>query len=139
MLRILRLCAALCLVCVAISASAQDPGTIAVQTAARAWLALIDKGDAQGTWNAAGKKFQSALSAAAWADELKKAQDQMGKPTRRTIGPTRFESSFPGLPNGEYAQILFRTSFAKKQDGGEQLTLEREADGQWRVVGYFPR
>ena len=135
----IRLCAALCLVCLAIGASAQDPRTIAVQSSARAWLAFVDKGDAQGAWNAAGKKFQSTMTAAAWETELRRAQDKMGKPTRRTVGPARFESSFPGLPNGEYAQILFRTSFARQPDGREQLTLEREADGQWRVVGYFPR
>ena len=135
----MRLCAALCLMCLAIDAWAQDPRTIAVQTAARAWLAFIDKGDAQGAWNAAGKKFQTALTAEAWAAELKAAHSKMGRATQRTIGPARFESSFPGLPEGQYAQILFRTSFAKKPEGREQLTLEREADGQWRVVGYFPR
>jgi uncharacterized protein DUF4019 len=135
----LRLIAALCLACAAVTALAQDPRTVAVQTAARAWLALIDKGDAQGAWNAAGKKFQGSMPASAWAAELKKAQDKIGPATQRTVGPTRFESTFPGLPDGDYAQILFRTAFSKKQDGGEQLTLEREADGQWRVVGYFPR
>jgi uncharacterized protein DUF4019 len=135
----LRLVAALCLACVAVAALAQDPRTIAVQTAARAWLAFIDKGDAQGAWSAAGKKFQASLSDSAWAAELKNAQDKIGRATQRTVGPARFESKFPGLPDGDYAQILFRTNFSKKPDGREQLTLEREADGQWRVVGYFPR
>ena len=140
MLRVtLRLCAALCLACVAVSAFAQDPRTSALQSAARAWLAYIDRSDAQGAWKAAGRKFQAALSADQWAAELKKAQDRMGMATQRTVGPARFLSSVAGLPDGDYAQILFRTSFNKKPDGGEQLTLEREADGQWRVVGYFPR
>jgi len=135
----MRLCAALCLVCLAIGASAQDPRTIAVQTAARTWLALVDKSDAQGAWNAAGRKFHATLSAEAWAMQLKALQDKMGRATRRTVGPARFATSFPGLPDGQYAQILFRTSFAKKPEGREQLTLEREADAQWRVIGYFPR
>jgi hypothetical protein len=43
------------------------------------------------------------------------------------------------MPDGEYAQIVFRTIFASKPDGSEQVSLEREADGQWRVIGYFPR
>jgi hypothetical protein len=139
MLRLMRLCAVLCLLCLASAALGQDPRTIAVQSAARAWLGDIDRGDAQGAWKAASKKFQAALSAEAWAAELNKAQDKLGRATQRTVGPTRFASSFPGLPDGDYAQILFRTVFAKKPDAGEQLTLEREADGQWRVVGYFPR
>lgn len=140
MLRVIRLCAALCvLLCLASPAIGQDPRTIAVQSAARAWLAYVDRGDAQGAWKAAGKKFQATLTAEAWAAQLKKAQDKIGRATQRTVGPTRFESSIAGLPDGDYAQILFRTRFAKKPDAGEVLTLEREADGQWRVVGYFPR
>jgi hypothetical protein len=135
----MRLCAALCLMCFAASAFGQDPRAIAVQAAARSWLALVDRGDAQGAWKAAGKKFQTTLSADAWAAELNRAQDQMGKAVQRTVGPARFQSSFSGLPDGDYAQILFRTSFAKRPNGSEQLTLEREADGLWRVVGYFPR
>jgi hypothetical protein len=139
MLRMMRLCAALCLLCLASAALAQDPRTIAVQTAARAWLAHVDRGDAKSAWNAAGKKFQAAMPAETWTAQLKKAQDKLGRATQRTVGPARFQSSFPGLPNGDYAEILFRTVFAKKADAGEKLTLEREADGQWRVVGYFPR
>lgn len=139
MLRAKRLCAALCLLCLASTALAQDPRMIAVQSAARVWLAYVDRGDAQGAWKAAGKKFQGTLSLELWTAELKKAQDGLGRVTQRTVGPVRFESSFPGLPDGDYAQVLFRTSFEKKPGAGEVLTLEREADGQWRVVGYFPR
>jgi len=135
----LRLAAALCLLAFAASAAGQDPRTVAVQSAARAWLAFIDRGDAQGAWNAGGKKFQTALSAELWAKELKDSQGITGRPTQRTIGPARFQSKVAGLPDGEYAQILFRTSFARKSSGVESVTLEHEADGQWRVIGYFPR
>ena len=58
------LLAALCLTCVAGVALAQDPNVIAAQTAARQWLAFVDRGDAQTSWGAAGKKFQSANSVA---------------------------------------------------------------------------
>ena len=135
----LRLCAALLAVSLAGAALAQDPHTIAVQSAARAWLALVDRGDARGAWDGAGKKFQSALTFELWAKELGKQQGEYGKPLERTVGPTRFQSSIPGMPDGQYAQILFRTRFAGKPDASEQLTLEREADGEWRVIGYFPR
>ena len=135
----MRLCAALCFLCLASSALGQDPRTITVQTAARAWLAYVDRDDTKGAWNAAGKKFRAAVPAETWAAQLKKARDMLGRATQRTVGPTRFQSSFPGLPEGDYVQILFRTVFAKKPDAGEVLTLEREPDGQWRVVGYFPR
>jgi len=133
------LLAALCLTCVAGVALAQDPNVIAAQTAARQWLAFVDRGDAQTSWGAAGKKFQSANSVAAWADGLKKARARLGTVTRRTAGPTRFQTTLLGSPDGEYVQLLFSTSFANKANGRETLTMEREADGTWRVIGYFPQ
>jgi hypothetical protein len=136
---LLRLVAALCVMCVAGSALAQDPRTIAVQTAARDWLEIVDTGNAKAAWDAAGKKFGTTLNESLWTDEIKKEQARLGKMQRRTVGPTRFQNKIPGLPNGEYAQILFRTSFANKPNAIESLTLEHEADGRWRVIGYFPR
>jgi hypothetical protein len=133
------LLAALSLTCVVGVALAQDPNVIAAQTAARQWLAFVDRGDAQTSWGAAGKKFQSANSVAVWADGLKKARARLGIVTRRTAGPTRFQTTLPGSPDGEYAQLLFSTSFANKSNGRETLTMEREADGKWRVIGYFPQ
>jgi ketosteroid isomerase-like protein len=133
------LLAALCLTCVVGVALAQDPNVIAAQTAGRQWLAFVDRGDAQTSWGAAGKKFQSANSVAVWADGLKKARARFGTVTRRTAGPTRFQTTLPGSPDGEYVQLLFSTSFANKANGRETLTMEREADGKWRVIGYFPQ
>jgi hypothetical protein len=133
------LLAALCLTCVAGVALAQDPNVIAAQTATRQWLAFVDRGDAQTSWGAAGKKLQSANSVAFWADGLKKARARLGTVTRRTAGPARFQTTLPGSPDGEYVQLLFSTSFANKANGRETLTMEREADGKWRVIGYFPQ
>jgi hypothetical protein len=59
--------------------------------------------------------------------------------TQRTVVRTTFEKSFPGLPAGDYALLLYRTAFAKQVDSEESVTLEREADGAWRVVGYVIR
>jgi hypothetical protein len=42
-------------------AVAQDPKATAAQGAAREWLALADRADAQASWNAAGKKFQATV------------------------------------------------------------------------------
>lgn len=136
---ILRLSAVLAMTCLAVGAAAQDPRTTEVQAAARNWLVYVDRGDAQAAWSAAGKKFQDASTLERWADDLKKAQAMLGKVQQRTVGPARFQKRIPGMPDGEYAQIVFRTIFASKPDGSEQVSLEREADGQWRVIGYFPR
>lgn len=131
---------ALCLVLLAAGAArAQDPRTIAAQAAAREWLVFVDAGDAQASWGAAGKKFHGAIAVAVWANALKKEQTRLGRVSRRTVGPTRFQNTLAGYPDGEYAQVLFNSAFANKGDGRETVTLELEEDGRWRVIGYFPR
>ena len=40
---------------------------------------------------------------------------------------------------GDYAVIVFRTAFEKKVSVAETLTMEREPDGKWRVIGYSIR
>ena len=120
-------------------AVAQDPKATAAQAAARDWLALADRSDVQASWNAAGKKFQVAIPTAGWADSLAKARTPLGPVKSRTISKTGFKKTFPGAPDGDYALIIYATSFVNKGEGHETLTLERESDGKWRVVGYFIR
>jgi Protein of unknown function (DUF4019) len=115
---------------------AQDPVTSAVQRVARDWLALTDRGDAGGSWDVAAKQFKSSISRERWIDALSKVRAPFGAFEQRAVLSTRFEKSFAGAPDSSYAIVIFRTSFAKRADGQETVTLEREADGAWRVVGY---
>ncbi|SRR6266404_9709234 len=121
------------------TALAQDPKATAAQAAARDWLALADRSDAQGSWNAAGKKFQEAIPVSGWSGALAKAREPLGSVKDRTISKTGFKNTFPGAPEGDYALIVYTTSFANKARSRETLTLERESDGKWRVVGYLIR
>jgi hypothetical protein len=121
------------------SASAQDPRATVAQKEARIWLELTDRGDALASWTAAGKQFQNAISADKWADSLKQVRPPLGAVVERTMLSTQFKTSFPGAADGDYALVVFRSSFAKKIDSRETVTLEHEADGAWRVIGYFIR
>ena len=121
------------------SALAQDPRATAAQKEARSWLELTDRGDPLASWSAAGKQFQNTISADQWADSLKQVRPPLGAIVERTLLSTQFTRSFPGAPDGDYALLVFRSSFAKKIDSRETVTLEHEADGAWRVVGYFIR
>jgi len=118
------------------SALAQDPRATAAQKEARSWLALTDRGDALASWSATGKQFQNAISADKWADSLKQVRPPLGALVERTLLSTQFTTSFP---DGDYVLLVFRSSFAKKIDSGETVTLEHEADGAWRVIGYLIR
>jgi hypothetical protein len=119
------------------SASAQDPRGTAAQKQALAWLALTDRGDAPGSWREAGKQFQSAATVEQWAEALRQVRPPMGALLERSLLSTQFTRSFSGAPEGDYAVLVFRSSFANKAESRETMTLEHEADGNWRVVGYL--
>ena len=121
-------------------AFAQDPKSILAQKAAREWLAMTDKVDAAASYDAAGAKFKEAVTGDKWADALQKARGPLGALDQRSILQSSFDKKLPdGGPEGEYALIQYRTAFAKKADSVETVTLEREKDGVWRVIGYFIR
>jgi hypothetical protein len=122
-----------------LAASAQDPRESLVQAAAREWLQKTDALDGQGSFEAAGAKFKAAITAAQWTEALKKARGPFGKALQRASISTKFTREFKGVPDGDYALLVFRTAFEKKSEAHESVTLEREADGQWRVIGYFIR
>jgi Protein of unknown function (DUF4019) len=116
---------------------AQDPRASMAQQAARSWLALADKLDAEATWKATGPRFQNAITVARWRAALQKERAPRGAVVQRAVMMTTFGSQFRGLPpDGNYALVQFRTSFAQKEDGAESVTLELGADGAWRVIGY---
>lgn len=121
------------------SALAQDPRATEAQAAARAWLALTDAGNVQGSWKGGGKKFRDALDAESWDEALKKVRTPLGSVMGRSVLATRFPDSMPDGPKGEYAQILFDTNFSEVGQARETVTLEREPDGVWRVIGYYIR
>ena len=119
---------------------AQDPRAVTAQKAARDWLALTDKADTAASRDTAGTKFKVAIDSENWARALAKSRTSLGAVERRTVLSTRFDTVLPdGGPEGEFVLIIYRTTFAEKPDSTETVTLEREADGNWRVIGYFIR
>ena len=90
---------ALCLAWLVVGAAlAQDPKASAAQAAARDWLALVDRSDAQASWNAASKKFQEAMPVSGWADALAKARDPLGPAKGRTRLRSRATGDGPSSP-----------------------------------------
>jgi hypothetical protein len=118
-------------------AQAQDPRATEVQAAARSWLALVDSGDTQGSWKAGGKRFQNEMSVEQWSEAYASARGPLGPVTSRATVATRFQQTLPDGPQGEYALVIYESTFEKAGVGRENVTLEREPDGVWRVIGYY--
>jgi hypothetical protein len=75
-----------------------------------------------------------------WSVVLQRQRGQHGAVEQRTLAATSFPTSLPPKgAQGEFAVVVFRTAFGKRPLAAEQVTLEREADGVWRVVRYVIR
>ena len=127
--------AALAAASVAPASLAQDPRASVAQEVAREWLVLADRKQADAAREAAGAKFRDALTAERWREALAQARGPLGQVTQRTVLATRLTRTLPGQPDGDYALVAFRTSWANKTVGRELVSLEFEG-GAWRVIGY---
>lgn len=131
----LAMLAALAASSIAPASLAQDPRALQAQEAAREWLALADRQDADAARSAAGAKFRDALAADRWRDALRSVRGPLGEVTQRTAVSTQLTRTLSGQPDGDYALVAFRTSWSRKPVGRELVSLEYES-GRWRVIGY---
>ena len=116
---------------------AADKPEKAATKQAQAWLALIDEGKLGESWDATAKLFQGAISRDAWIQKAAGARGMLGTVVSRRIKSAHFETHLPGAPDGKYVVIQFDTSFEKKKKAVETVTPMQEADGAWKVSGYF--
>ena len=102
----------------ALPARAQDPRASEAQTVALAWLALTDANDAKASWDAAAAEFRGAIRS---SDGRRPGEvaGSVGHAAARAAR-RRLARVIPGLPDGDYALLRFRTMFAGKPDAEER-------------------
>ncbi|GGO92145.1 helix-turn-helix domain-containing protein [Stakelama pacifica] len=105
-------------------------------TAARDWLALMDKGAWGESWSEAGSLFREQVTQARWTDMAKAVSGPLGKVTARAFKSGKQMNALPGAPKGDYAMVQFATDFAHRAGATETVVLAKQADG-WKVIGYF--
>ncbi len=121
-------------------AHSQDAAsTAAAQDAALQWLALIDAGNFDTSWDEAADIFQQHIAKAAWASAAANARAPLGAVISRKLTSARYAKTLPGAPDGNYVVIQFATRFEHKADATEFVTPARAKDGSWKVSGYFIR
>lgn len=99
---------------------------------ARSWLALVDQGRWDESWNASGQQFRRLNTSKTWAAISEAVRPPLGAVVSRSAIS---QERVPAPPHG-YLIVKFRTSFAGKPEAVETVSLEREAAG-WKVVGYW--
>jgi len=112
------------------AAPSTAPAESAAVGAARDWLALVEKGDWNGSWEATGQAFKTLNSVETWTRVAQQVQGPLGAVRSRVL---LSEQEVPAPPYG-YQMVKFRTDYANKAGAIETLSLVREG-GAWRVVG----
>jgi len=111
----------------------------AAESAARAWLALVDAGSYDASWSAAAALFRQKVPQAQWQSAVSGARGPLGALKSRTLQSATLASSLPGAPDGEYVVVQYASSFENKASAIETVTPMKDKDGTWRVSGYFIR
>lgn len=119
------------------SASAEQQYEDAAVTVASSWLAVVDAGSYDQSWTQAATYFQSAVNREQWHQAMKSVRQPLGDTVSRAVMRATYTTELPGAPDGEYVVIQFDTSFENKRNAVETVTPMRDADGTWRVAGYF--
>lgn len=103
---------------------------------ARDWLALVDTGDYERSWEQAAPFFQNSISQEKWAGALTEIRAPLGELMTRELSHSASKTGLPGAPKGEYLIMRLSTTYTHKASAVETLTMQQGPQG-WRVVGYF--
>lgn len=122
-------------VAIVLPVRAQDTRATEAQSAARTWLVLVDNGEGLASYAAAGARFRETIPGERWVAGLGEARKTFGELVQRASVSTQMTRTLEGLPDGDYATVVFRTAFTKKELAQEIVTMEFTG-GAWHVVGY---
>jgi hypothetical protein len=131
------LCAITLPVFAASCASSDEHGKLAAESAATAWLALIDAGKYDESWIAASTRIRQAVPQEDWRLKVGRARGLLGRLRFRKLQSATLEGTSPGAPDGEYVVIKFASSFERKMAAIETVTPMKDEHGAWRVSGYY--
>jgi len=112
------------------TATAEATANSGASNTARQFLASLDEGRWEESYEATGAGFRKANTLQVWAAVSEKVRAPLGAAITRTF---LSQENLPAPPHG-YEVVKFRTRFANKDGAVETVTLDRE-DGGWRVVG----
>ncbi len=120
-------------------ARGSDHPEAAAESAAQTWLALVDAGNYSASWNAASSLFRQRVPQSQWESAAAGVRVPLGALKKRTLQSAKYTRSVPGAPDGEYVIVKFSSTFENKASAVETVTPMVDADGTWRVSGYYIR
>jgi hypothetical protein len=122
--------------CVALARASDDAATSLARSAAVEWLALVDAGSYATSWDEAAALFKDKVTKTDWVAAVGAARAPFGALKERTFVSAEL-TKLAGVPDGEFVVITYHSSFANRPAATETITPTLDADGHWRVAGYF--
>lgn len=110
---------------------------MAATQAAEQWLAALDAGKYADCWEQSAALMRRAVAKVDLEASLRKVLQPFGKVVSRKLLSTNYTKSLPGAPDGEYVIMQYQTDFDSKKGAVETITPMKDADGRWRVSGYY--
>jgi hypothetical protein len=126
------------LLCSLVSAAEQNEKEAEASEVARVFLQLVDGAQYDASWEKTAPIFKRQVSPGKWAEMLSGVRPPLGEIISRNVKTAKFSASLPGVPDGEYVTIQFASSFEKKAEAIETVTMAR-VQNEWQVAGYFIR
>ncbi len=125
-----------CVGCGNSTPSEPDPDAL---DAAHAWLALIDNGDYEASWENAAPYFRRAVPKDDWVLTMERLRKPLCANVSREVMHTQYVTQIPGGPDGKYLVLQIQAGFENKQSAIETVTPMLTQDDTWRVSGYYIR
>ncbi len=104
--------------------------------ASKPWIALMDDGEYEKCWDEAAPWFREEVASRdMWIDKAHETRDPLGEMKFRELRTTTYATNPIGAPDGEYTVVVYSSSW----DAGsiyETVSMQRQRDGSWGVVGY---
>jgi hypothetical protein len=116
-----------------------DPHAAEEQAAERqalGFLGYLDHGRYADSYAYTGMLIRSQLDREAFASQVEKARAGTAPLQSRELIDASYATTVPGAPEGQYVVLHYHSSFAKRPDTVETLTLAF-ANGYWRVDGWY--
>jgi len=109
----------------------------AATAAAILFLQQVDADLFVESWQLTAPAMQAKIPQQEWVDQLAKLRGLTGPLVQRTEKKVVLSTPAEYSPEGEYIVITFDSTYRRKADASEIVTVMQENDGDWRVAGYY--
>jgi len=104
---------------------------------AEAFLARIDAGDWEGSWELTGTPIRSEISPREWQEQVAPVRAPLGRVLSREVATIERASSLPGAAEGDYQVMQFRTRFENEEGHSVETIVMKMGPQGWEISGYF--